>query len=251
MAAITAVLYREGKIRFTNLIWMFFDLFYPLIYFLLFGVMMNYTFGSPLATLGVDYTSFFLAGVLGMAGFGIATNTAWGFFSDRDNGIFYEMLTYPMSRAQFLVGKVLFNVLLAVLQAVITVGLGALWLRVPVRLELLPLLLAGVVVGMVGWFFFFAIFALRMRRNDAFNTVVNLFYFVFLFASSVFYPLELLPAWFRTAARLNPLTWHVDLLRFSSIGLGDPLHILVEAAAFVVFSLAAFAYGVRCLQRQE
>ena len=46
-----------------------------------------------------------------MASFGIASNTAWSFFLDRDNGIYYEMLTYPMSRAQYLLGKVLFNVL--------------------------------------------------------------------------------------------------------------------------------------------
>lgn len=251
MAAIAAVLYREGKIRFTNLVWMFFDLFYPLAYFLLFGVGMNYTLGASLAPLGADYNAFFLAGVLGMANFGIATNTAWGFFTDRDNGIFYEMLTYPMSRAQFLVGKVLFNALLALTQAGLTVALGALLLRVPLRLPLLPLLFLGVVAGTLGWFFFFAILALKIRRNDAFNTVINLFYFVFLFASSVFYPLEMLPGWFRAAARANPLTWHVDLLRFSSIGMGRPVEVLVEAGAFVVFSLAAFLYAVRCLQRQE
>src|SRR3990172_9339641 len=225
MAALLAVLYREGKIRFTNLVWMFFDLFYPLLYFLLFGVMMDYTFGSPLAALGVDYTAFFLAGVLGMAGFGIATNTAWGFFFDRDNGIFYEMLTYPMSRAQFLLGKVVFNLLLAVAQAALTVGLGVLLLHVPVKLERLPLLPAGVGGGAGG--------------------------FVFLFASSMFSPLEPLPGWFRAAAQLNPLTWHVDVLRFATIGVGDPWRILLEAAAFVVFSLAAFAYAVRTLQRQE
>src|SRR3972149_9388323 len=143
MAALLAVLYREAQIRFTNLIWMFFDPFSPLIYFLLFGLMMDYTFGSPLAGLGVDYTAFFLAGVLGMAGFGIATNTAWGFFFDRDNGIFYEMLTYPMSRAQFLLGKVVFNLLLAVVQATLTVGLGVLLLDVPLRWERLPLLAAA------------------------------------------------------------------------------------------------------------
>ena len=37
-----------------------------------------------------------------MAGFGIAIGTAWGFFTDRDNGIFYEFLTYPMGRGEFL-----------------------------------------------------------------------------------------------------------------------------------------------------
>jgi hypothetical protein len=59
-----------------------------------------------------------------MASFAIASNTAWSFFMDRDNGIFYEMLTYPMSRGQYLFGKVLFNVAVALVQALITVASG-------------------------------------------------------------------------------------------------------------------------------
>jgi ABC-type multidrug transport system permease subunit len=251
MAPIAAVFYREGKIRITNVTFIFWDLFYPLGYMLVFGVGVNYALGSPFPTGGVDYNGFFLAGVLGMASFGIAANTAWGFFLDRDNGIFYEMLTYPLSRAEYLLGKVLFNVLVGMLQAAITVGLGSLFLGIRIRFDLLPLLFLGVMGGTAGWFFFYAIFALKIRRNDLFNSVTSVFYFVFLFASSIFYPLEPLPAWFRAAALANPVTWQVDLLRFSSIGVGEPRHIVVEAAAFAVFSLASFAYAVRCLQQQE
>ncbi len=89
----------------------FWDVVYPLGYLLVFGVAMTEAF--RFTSLPVDYNAFFLAGVLGMAGFGIASNTAWSFFMDRDNGIFYEMLTYPMSRAEYLVGKVLFNIVIA------------------------------------------------------------------------------------------------------------------------------------------
>jgi len=114
MDAIAAILYREAKIRFTNLVWIFWDLFYPLGYMLVFGVGINYTMGSPPGLGNIDYNAFFLASALGMANFGIAANSSWGFFVDRDNGIFYEMLTYPLSRVQFLVGKVAFNLVLAI-----------------------------------------------------------------------------------------------------------------------------------------
>ena len=251
MSAIGAVFYREGKIRFTNFLWMFWDLFYPLGYMLVFGVGVNNALGAPHLSGQVDYNSFFLAGVLGMASFGIAANTSWGFFVDRDNGIFYEMLTYPLSRSQYLLGKVLFNLLLAVVQAAITVGLAALILGVHVRGDLLPWLFMGVVGGTAGWFFFYAIFALRIRRNDLFNTVTSVFYFVFLFASSIFYPLEPLPAWFRAAALANPITWQVDVLRYGTVGLGEPEQILWEVAAFTLFSIASFTYAVQSLQQQE
>ena len=78
-----------------------------------------------------------------MASFAIASNTAWSFFMDRDNGIFYEMLTYPMSRGQYLLGKVLFNIVVALVQALITVLLGVLFLGIPLRLAGLPLAAGG------------------------------------------------------------------------------------------------------------
>jgi ABC-2 type transport system permease protein len=249
LAPLLAVMYREGKIRATNITFIFWDLFYPLLYLLVFGVGIDHTLGftSP-ATTGLDYNAFFLAGVLGMASFGIASNTSWSFFMDRDNGIFYEMLTYPMSRAQYLLGKVLFNVLIAIGQAVITVALAAWLLDVTVRVDLaLPFTMA-VVVGTAGWFFFYAIFALRIRRNDIFNTVTSIFYFVFLFASSMFYPLDPLPTWFRIVGYANPITWHVDVLRYLTVGVGDASIVALEAVAFAGFTLAGFAVALRSLQ---
>jgi ABC-2 type transport system permease protein len=248
--ALEAVLFREAKIRATNWTFIFWDLLYPLGYLLVFGLGMNASLGFTSELNGLDYNAFFLAGVLGMASFGIASNTSWSFFLDRDNGIFYEMLTYPLSRSQYLVGKVLFNVGVALVQALLTVGLSGLLLGVQVRPGGLPLLVAATVVGTSAWFFFYAIFALRIRRNDTFNAITSVFYFVFLFASSMFYPLEPLPPAFRFVASLNPITWHVDVLRYATIGVGDPRVIAIKAGGFVVFTLVAFWLAVRALERE-
>jgi ABC-type multidrug transport system permease subunit len=170
---------------------------------------------------------------------------------DRDNGIFYEMLTYPMSRGEYLVGKVLFNIAIGLAQAFVTVWLAAAVLGVEVRPGGFPLLAAAVIVGTAGWFFFYAIFALAIRRNDAFNTVTSIFYFVFLFASSMFYPIDPLPAAFRAVALANPITWHVDVMRFATIGLGDPSRIALEAAGFMAFTVVSFVGALVVLRRQE
>ena len=251
MNALAAVMTREAKIRATNLLFIFWDLVYPLGYLLVFGVGINASLGFTTGVAGIEYNAFFLAGVLSMASFGIAANTSWSFFLDRDNGIFYEMLTYPMSRSQYLLGKVLFNVFIGALQSAITVLLAAIFLGVPLRPEGWLLLAAAATVGTAGWFFFYAIFALRIRRNDAFNTVTSVFYFVFLFASSMFYPLDPLPAGFRAVAYANPITWQVDVLRYATIGLGDPSAIAWESAAFVAFTIVSFAFAVMALRQQE
>ncbi len=189
--------------------------------------------------------------MLGLASFGVASNTSWSFFLDRDNGIFYEMLTYPLSRTQFLLGKVLFNLFVAVVQAALTIRLGSLLLHIPLRARLLPLVLLGVLGGTTRWFFFYAAFALKIRRNDVYNSLTSVFYFVFLFASSVFYPLEPLPGWFRGVALANPITWQVDLFRYSTIGLGEPRRILIEVMAFAAFSAVSFLFAAYSLRQQE
>lgn len=251
MSALSAVVYREARIRATNITFIFWDLLYPLLYMLVFGVGVNAALGAPAGLPGVDYNEFFLAGVLAMASFAIASNTSWSFFLDRDNGIFYEMLTYPMSRAEYLLGKVIFNVFISVVQAVLTLLVGRFLLGVRVHWQVLPQLLLGMTLGTAGWFFFYAIFALRTRRNDVFNAVTSVFYFFFLFASSMFYPLDPLPAWFRRIALANPITWQIDWLRHFSIGAGKLQGVLWEGAAFLIFATLSFLYAVRCLQQQE
>ena len=251
MSALSAVVYREAKIRATNMTFIFWDLAYPLCYMLVFGVGVDSALGMPTASIGVDYNSFFLGGVLAMASFGIAANTSWSFFLDRDNGIFFEMLTYPLSRSEYLLGKVVVNVCISVLQAIVALALGYVLFGIKLRWNTLPLTLVGMAIGTTGWFFFYAIFALRIRRNDAFNTVTSIFYFVFLFASSMFYPLEPLPPAFRAIAYANPVTWQVDVLRYATIGVGDPTRVALESGAFLLFALASFGVAVLALRQQE
>lgn len=251
MTALGAVMYREAKIRTTNLMFIFWDILYPLGYLLVFGVGIDraLTFAPNHASGG--YHAFFLAGVLGMASFGIASNTAWSFFMDRDNGVFFEMMTYPISRAEYLVGKVLFNVLVALLQAAVTIGLASAVLGVPVLWRLLPMTAVLVAVGTAAWFFFYAIFAIRVRQNDVFNSITSIFYFVFLFVSSMFYPLDPMPRLFRVFAFANPVTWQVDLMRYATTGAGHAATLGAEAAAFAAFAALAFLGALRALRAES
>jgi ABC-2 type transport system permease protein len=248
---IVAIMYREFLIRSTSLTWAFFDMVMPLVYLLVFGVGLDKSFASGIEAHGtmLSYKAFFLSGVLSMASFGIAINTSYGFFVDRDNGLFYEFLTYPMTRSQFLVGKILFNCLLSLGQSIITIGFGVILLGVDLRWENALLIISGILFGTAGWFFFLTPFALRIRRNDMFNTFINVVYFVLMFASSLFYPLEQLPGWLRTAAYANPLTWHTDVLRYATVSVGQPNTVMIEAFAFLAFMCASFWFSVHTLHR--
>ncbi len=249
--AVAAVFYRDYRQRMTNIAFVFWDLFVPLAYLLLFGMGFERMIGGSFTVGGqvFNYTTFLVPGVIAMVTFTVAMNTAWGFFMDKDSGIFYELLTYPITRAQFLIGKICFSILLSVLGSLLTIVLGVTAMDVSIRWDLLPLTALVVVAATASWFFLFGVFAIKLARMDAFNTVTSAAYILLMFLSPMFYPLSDLPAWFRWAAYMNPLTWQVDLLRFGLLGVGAPGTLLLEAGALAGFTVLCLALAVRALNR--
>jgi len=253
MRPITAVFYRDYRQRMTNIGFVFWDLFVPLAYLMLFGLGFERMMAgsSVIGDQIPGYMAFLLPGVLAMVTFTVAMNTSWGFFMDKDSGIFYELLTYPITRPQFLIGKIGFSVLLSVIGSLLAIVLGVVALDIGIRWDLLPLTVVIVVAGTASWFFLFSMVAIRLQRMDAFNTVTSAAYILLMFISPMFYPLVDLPAWFRAVAWLNPMTWQVDLLRFSMLGIGAAPTLWLEAAGLVGFALVCLALASRALNRAD
>jgi ABC-2 type transport system permease protein len=251
MKGIVAIVHRDWRQRITNVGFVFWDLFVPIAYLTMFGTGFERALATSFVVDGepIDYRAYLLPGVIAMTAFSVAMNTAWGFFMDKDSGIFYELLTYPITRQQLLIGKVCFNVVLSTLGAILAIAVSVLVMDVRIRWELLPLTAIIIVVTTTGWFFLLSILAIRLRRMDAFNTLTSAAYIFLMFLSTMFYPLAELPGWFRFAARVNPMTWQVDLLRFSLLGTGAPAVMLLEAAAFGTFTLLCLVLAARALDR--
>jgi oleandomycin transport system permease protein len=140
MNGIAAIFYRDYRQRMTNIAFLFWDLFAPLAYLTLFGLGFQRMIGdAPVVGDNIGYIAFLVPGVLAMLTFSIAMNTSWGFFMDKESGIFYELLTYPITRQQILIGKISFNVLLSVIGSALVLVLGAVAFDTQVRWDLLPL----------------------------------------------------------------------------------------------------------------
>jgi ABC-2 type transport system permease protein len=253
MTGIAAIMYRDWRQRITNIGFVFWDVLVPVLYLALFGTGFNSAFAHDLVVEGrtFEYTAYLLPGVLAMTAFSVAMNTAWTFFMDKDSGIFWELLTYPITRRELLIGKVCFNVCLSLLGALLAMGVGVLAMHVPIVWDRLPLTVLAIVVTTAGWFFLLSIFAVRLHRMDSFNTLTSAAYIFLMFLSSLFYPLDGLPGWFQGVARLNPMTWQVDVLRFSLLGLGSAPLVLIEGAAFSVFTAVTLALAVRTIDRAD
>jgi ABC-type polysaccharide/polyol phosphate export permease len=221
---VLAVSSREVRFRFSNFGWLFWDLCYPTGYLLALGTGLS---GLLVAQIpGGSFSAFLLPGILVMAGQTLAVNSSYALFMDRDNGILFEHLTYPVTRADFLGGRLLFNL-----------GLGA-----------LQALVLGAIAAVPLWFFALFAAAIRIRRVDAYSTFLNVVFLGALLLSPVFYPMEEMPAWFRTIALANPLTWSVDLLRAAAFGDPRTGRLAAEGAAYVAGTALAFLWALRSLR---
>lgn len=241
-----AVAGREVRFRFSNFGWLFWDLCYPAGYLLALGAGLSGLLVADIA--GGSYAAFLLPGILVMAGQTLAVNSSWALFMDRDNGILFEHLTYPLTRADFLGGRLLFNLGMAALQAVILVVAAILLLDVPVGVARGAVLVLGSVAAVPFWFFALFAAALQIRRVDAYSTFLNVVFLGALLLSPVFYPLDEMPAWFRVIAWANPLTWSVDALRVVAFGGGGGTRLALEGAAYVLATAAAFAWALKSLR---
>lgn len=246
MTGVLRVLYREYKFRFTNVAFLIWDIFVPIAYLLIFGYGFQQSIGGNFAG-SEDYASFFVPGILSMTCFGVAMNTSWRFFMERENGIFYELLTYPVSRKELVIGKILFNIGLSLAGNFLVLLAGTLILHVHIREGFAAWIFLFTSIGTAAWFFFFASLALRIKRMDIFNTITSLCYILLMFASSMFYPLESLPNWFRWIARANPVTWLTDLFRFGTLSAGTAGLLLIEGALLVAFTIAVFFVALYAL----
>ncbi len=157
---------------------------------------------------------------------------------ERDLGVVHKQLVSPAYRSALVLGKALSAGFRGVVQAIVIYAL-ALAMHLAIRFEPLTLLgvLLIVVLGSALFSMFSLIVACIVKTRERFMGVGQVLTMPLFFASSAIYPLEQMPAWLRTVARFNPLTYLVDALRdlmvpSATVTLGWGLDSLILFAIF-------------------
>lgn len=245
MRYVLANAYREYRIRLTNPVLPLWDILVPVVYLLIFGSSFDRWVSVDIA--GASYSTFLLGGVLAMVTFSIAMNSSYAYFEDLQSGIFHELMTYPFPRRDLLLGKLIFNAGFGAVGGLLCILAGTIVLGIPIALTALPGLVLWILVGTAGWYFFFAWLSLKVRGFNAYHTTTSSLYLLLMFVSNLFYPADRLPGFVQWAAKLNPITWQVDLLRHYIYGEQPAVSLGWEAAAFAGFVAVSFWLANRIL----
>lgn len=222
----------------------------PLLWLAVFAAGFQEVFGvsiiAPYQTY-ITYQVYVLPGLVGMILLFQGMQSSLSMVYDREMGMMRLLLTAPLPRWYLLLAKLLAGTLLSVAQAYAFLGVA--WLLgvsfPPLGwIALLPALIAsGLMLGSLG-----LLLSVYIRQLENFAGTMNFVIFPMFFISSALYPLWKLqqsaaePIYL--AARYNPFTYAVELIRFAAYGQFHLEAALVVAGwLFLFFAMAVWGYN--------
>jgi ABC-2 type transport system permease protein len=170
---------------------------------------------------GMDYIHFLVPGILGMTLLFSSAMQGLSVLWDREFGFLKEIMVTPVSRTSIVLGRIAGGTTTTMIQGLLMLAMTfILGFRIKG-----PVLFLWALVFMILIAFTFIgiglIFASRMKDSQGFGLIVNLILFPLFFLSGALYPLDNLPRWIRSLAFFDPLTYGVDGLRGTLIGVSS------------------------------
>ncbi|XHH10267.1 MAG: ABC transporter permease [Candidatus Bathyarchaeia archaeon] len=241
---------RSLKKLVRNPILLFFSLFQPIIFLVLFTQLFSELANVPgFLPEGVSYLEFATAGIILQNAFGSSLQSGTSIVADIDSGFLQKMLVTPVRRPAILLGRLTSDAFRVVVQSAIILALSY-------------LLGGSVVTGFVGVlliFFTIAFFGLawsgislaiglRTRSSETVFAIGGFITFPLLFLSTALVPTTALPTWISTVSMFNPISYAVNAIRALMIT-GFDWPVILSAwgviALIAVVTLGATLYQFR------
>jgi len=195
-----------------------------------------------------NYASFILPGVIGFSILVTSIRSGFSVVKEIESGFFRVLVASPASSSYIVAGKILGGGTVASIQGTIVLLLGvALGLSFP--LEILPVAMIVMFLISIPFVAMGLIIASLMSSSEGLYVVANSIIMPLFFLSNSLYPLRALPEWLNILAKVNPLTYGVDLLRNLSLGITD-FTVEKDIAMLIGFALLLVAVEVKMFPRE-
>ena len=207
---------RAMKKLVRNPILVFFSLFQPIIFLVLFTQLFS-RFGSvpgfPAAAHG-NYLLFATPGILLQNAFSSALQSGTSIVTDIDTGFLQKMLVTPVSRSAILLGRLTSDAFRVLVQSIIILALAyALGATVVTGIPGILLMLLTIAFFGLAWSGISLALGLRTKSAESVFGIGAFLTFPLLFMSTALTPLSLMPAWIQNVSNANPISYTVDAVR--------------------------------------
>jgi ABC-2 type transport system permease protein/oleandomycin transport system permease protein len=215
---------------------LFFSSVQPIMFVLLF----RYVFGGAIATPGMDYVDYLMAGIFVQTVMFGSINTSIGLAEDLQKGLIERFRSLPMARSAVLAGRTTSDLLRnIVVIAIITLVGFAVGFRIHTNL----LAFGGAVLLML--FFAYAIswgfayIGLSAPNSEVAQLMSFPILFPLTFASTAFVPASTMPGWLRAFAEHQPVSLVINSVRALTEG-GPTARWVIPALIWCTALLIAF-----------
>ena len=189
-----------------------------------------------------EFIDFFIPGIIG---FTIMTSMIYGSIERntkfRKDGILRKLQTMPVSRADWIISKMLFMLVLSFISSFVIIGVGILVWGISIKLNIFFFILV------IGTSFMFSgmgmIISRFVKEEETADMAGGAITFPMMFLAGTFFPLEQMPAFLQNIAQVLPLYYVNEGFRNAMI-YGDMDKILYFTGIVVVFAAVFFILGV-------
>ena len=240
-----ALWYREFKVFLREKSRIVSSLFTPLLWIVVFGGGL----GSSVSLGGTNYQVFIFPGILTMTI--LFSSIFFGLYIVWDKRIdfFKEVLVAPLSRLTIFAGKMLGGCTDALIQASLMLAFGVIlgisYNPQMVALTMIFMLVLASAVVSIG-----LIIGSFMESPEGFNLIVSFLVFPLFFLSGALFPIDNLPSWLRVFTTLNPVTYAVDGMRGTMLGISS-FPVIMDLGVLLGFAAVMIVIGSIAFSRMK
>jgi len=230
-------------------VWIVVVMIQPLLYLALFAPLLE----PLLATRGFppgDAWQVFVPGLLIQLGIFGSMFVGFGIIAEIRYGTVERMRVTPASRLGFLLGRIMRDTLVLLIQAtLLTLIAVAFGLRVPVAGALITVGIVGL-LGVALSSLSYAL-GLALKSEDALAPLLNMVSVPVLLLSGILLPMELAPTWLRRLAQANPFSHVVDGARAAFRDDLGSSSLVIGLACAAGLAVVGVAVANRTFQRES
>jgi ABC-2 type transport system permease protein len=193
------------------------SIIFPLIFILALGFGFNNIIKLP--TEGIDYMDFLSSGVLVFVVASSALNAGFNLIEERTQGLLKTMIVAPVSAHSIILGKIAARITFSTVQVLLFLGL--LSFIADISLSMIWLTVIALIIMAALFVCLGVVLASSLMDMEAYRMVSGVIMLPLYFLSGIFFPISTLPAVLQWIARINPLTYAVDLFRYSLLGIHE------------------------------
>ena len=204
---------------------------------------------QTMQTQNISNAAYFVPSILAMALMQLGIFASIPLVSQREKQILKRLAATPLSRVTFVSSNVVMRLIIAALQTILIVGIGA-WLFGVTIVGNVLVVVAFIALGALTFLAVGYIIAAWARTEETANAGTSIVQFPLMFLSGIFFPISFMPAWLQPVAAAMPLTYLADALRQTMVGGAAYASLTVDALVLGAWMIVCFLIAARYFRWQ-